>query len=188
MTDARIPSFDVTLTLIRQLFGNRVDLGGEPYWHHPLAVALKLPACATPEDRLIALLHDVLEDCRSAIARRLGLPKKDMNIERAVLYLDSLGYTRYVVDGVWLLTHEPEASYEDYVATLIDSRHIGALLTKRADLAHNMDSTRQSKIREADLNRIKKKTVDCYEPAISRIETALYELGVVTEAPVRCAC
>ncbi|MCE9684010.1 HD domain-containing protein [Halomonas alkalisoli] len=47
-----------------QAIGQRRKYSGEPYWHHPVAVAKTVSAVetATPEMIAAALLHDVLED------------------------------------------------------------------------------------------------------------------------------
>ncbi|MGR4069811.1 HD domain-containing protein [Billgrantia sp. C5P2] len=47
-----------------QAVGQRRKYSGEPYWHHPAAVAEMVSAVetATPEMIAAALLHDVLED------------------------------------------------------------------------------------------------------------------------------
>ena len=47
-----------------QAVGQRRKYSGEPYWHHPVAVAEIVSAVemATPEMIAAALLHDVLED------------------------------------------------------------------------------------------------------------------------------
>ncbi|MFC3284453.1 HD domain-containing protein [Litchfieldella rifensis] len=47
-----------------QAVGQRRKYSGEPYWHHPVAVAKTVSAVetATPEMIAAALLHDVLED------------------------------------------------------------------------------------------------------------------------------
>ena len=92
--------------------------GTTPYFHHPMAVADKV------EDRLkpIAYLHDVPEDTSVKLddLRRMGFPK-------------------YVLDAVDLLTKKPNQEYWMYLQNMVHNPD--AVKVKLADIAHNLSST-----------------------------------------------
>ncbi len=53
-------SLERAIALAAQAHAGQVDKGGAPYILHPLRVMLRL---THPEARIVAVLHDVLEDC-----------------------------------------------------------------------------------------------------------------------------
>ena len=105
------------------------------YILHPLRVMLKMD---TQEERLIAILHDVVEDS-----------------EISIQDLESQGFDRNVLDVVALLTRDKaNTPYEDFI------RSIGtdplAVKIKIAGLEDNMNITRISEIGEKDIKRLKR--------------------------------
>lgn len=111
----------------------QTDRAGKPYIEHPLAVAAQLD---TEQERIVALLHDVLEDT-------------------AVTY-DTLRnlFGAEISDRVARLTHRAGESYMEYV------RRVGedpvTRKVKLADLRHNMDLTRLPAVTEEDRARLVK--------------------------------
>lgn len=97
------------------------DKAGQPYILHPLTLMLQM---RTDEERIVAVLHDVVED--SAVT------------------LDDLaraGFGAAVLEALALLTHDTAATaYDDYIAALAGNPLARAV--KLADLAHNMDVRR----------------------------------------------
>ena len=71
------------------------DKVGEAYFQHPMRVAMR---CATAEQKMVALLHDVIEDC--------GVTAEDLLTE---------GFPQEVVDGILSVTKRPGESYEEFV-------------------------------------------------------------------------
>lgn len=71
------------------------DKVGEAYFQHPMRVAMR---CATAEQKMVALLHDVIEDC--------GVAAEDLLAE---------GFPQEVVDGILSVTKRPGESYEEFV-------------------------------------------------------------------------
>ncbi len=71
------------------------DKLGAPYILHPLRLLQKMD---TPEARIVAVLHDVIED-------------SDTTLED----LRQAGFVQEVLAGVECLTHERSESYTDYV-------------------------------------------------------------------------
>lgn len=94
--------------------------GGEPYILHPMRVMLSLADSGDDELRMVAILHDAVE--------RGTLKMKDLERE---------GFSKQVITGVALMTHEPETSYADYVVDL--KKHKLARRVKLADLMDNAD-------------------------------------------------
>ena len=97
----------------------QLDKCGAPYIAHPLHVAEQMDDEAST---CVALLHDVVEDSDVA--------------------LDDLAreFPPEVVEGVRLMTHDPEVDYLDYVRAIRGNPL--ATKVKLADLAHNSDETR----------------------------------------------
>ncbi len=97
----------------------QLDKCGAPYIAHPLHVAEQMDDEAST---CVALLHDVVED-------------SDVS-------LDDLArkFPPEVVEGVRLMTHDPEVDYLDYVRAIKGNSL--ATKVKLADLAHNSDETR----------------------------------------------
>ena len=110
----------------------QVDRHGRPYILHPLRL---MHAMDTDEERMAAVLHDVLEDCPGvtlADLARLGIPP-------------------VVLQAVALLTRAEAVSWDDYIGRL--APHPMARKIKLADLADNMDLRRADGLQEKDLNR-----------------------------------
>ena len=72
------------------------DKTGAAYFQHPMRVAMK---CSTDEEKMVALLHDTIEDT-------------DVTAE----YLLNEGFPQYIVDGILSVTKREGESYEDFVA------------------------------------------------------------------------
>jgi (p)ppGpp synthase/HD superfamily hydrolase len=107
---------------------------GSPYILHPLRVMTRL---AGDEERMAAVLHDVVEDT-------------EVTLED----LRTAGFPEEVLETVRLLTHEQGISYEDYVERL--RPHPMARRIKLADLEDNSDIRRLSGIEDRDLERLRK--------------------------------
>ena len=72
------------------------DKGGKPYILHPLRVMLSL---SSPEERIVAVLHDVCEDCPGWTLDRL---RTEGFSERVITALDSV-------------TKRPDEDYETFI-------------------------------------------------------------------------
>jgi (p)ppGpp synthase/HD superfamily hydrolase len=107
---------------------------GLPYILHPLRLMLKMD---TEEARIVAVLHDVVEDTEVTL--------DDLRRE---------GFSEAVLENVQLLTHEDGTPYEEYVERI--KPHPLARKVKLADLEDNSDIRRLSGIEEKDLQRLKK--------------------------------
>lgn len=112
----------------------QVDKAGVPYIFHPIRVSNR---CSTDDERIVALLHDTIEDT-----------------EVTAEYLLMEGFPRNIVDAILSVTRNEDENYEDFIKR---SRlnPIGRQV-KLHDLEDNMDITRLNEITEKDLYRLNK--------------------------------
>ena len=115
----------------------QVDKTGLPYIFHPLHLAEQ---CEDEKTTIVALLHDVVEDCE----------------EYTFDKLETYGFDAEVISALKLLTHEKGVPYEEYVKK-IKSNPL-ATKVKLLDLSHNLNETRfDENERDEKLNRMAKK-------------------------------
>lgn len=121
----------------------QTDKGGNSYILHPLRVMLKM---TTDEERIVAVLHDVIEDTSVTPAM-----------------LSELGFPRYIVSAIICLSRYEE-SYMDFIRRCKQNEL--ARKVKIADIEDNMDLSRIPNPVEEDFKRIKK-----YEKAWKELNT-----------------
>jgi (p)ppGpp synthase/HD superfamily hydrolase len=102
----------------------QLQKNGDPYILHPLHVMMQME---TTTEKIIAILHDVIEDTPVSL--------RDLEDE---------GFPPLVVETVALLTRLPETPYEDYIERIRPNRL--ARRIKLADLQHNMDIRRMPSV------------------------------------------
>jgi len=124
----------------------QVDKAGEPYILHPMRLCV---SAATSEERIVALLHDVVEDS-SMTFDRLALEGFDEDILRALEHL----------------THRPSESYDEFIERV--ARHRLATRVKLLDLADNSNLSRLKAPGAKDRARLAK-----YQRATARLQTEL---------------
>ncbi|CAH0145703.1 GTP pyrophosphokinase [Pseudomonas sp. Bi123] len=112
----------------------QVDKGGAPYILHPLKVMLRVN---TLEERIVAVLHDVVEDC--------GISLDDLRKE---------GFSETVLTAIASVTKVPGESYEAFVERAAQNP-IGRVV-KLADLEENSDLSRIAQPSWEDLERVEK--------------------------------
>lgn len=125
------------IALASKAFQDKKDKGGQPYILHCLRVMDNLHT-NDEELKIIAVMHDVLEDCKEFTLREL----------------QDLGYSRRVLKALDLLNHDPNIPYDEYIKAL--SFNEDARLVKLADLRDNSDITRLKGLRKKDLERMEK--------------------------------
>lgn len=113
------------------------DKSGKPYIFHPLRV---MHTVETFEAKIIAVLHDVVEDTTVTFDDLLekGIPK-------------------HLVITLRLITHDKKTSYEDYIAQLAENPL--AARVKIADLKDNMNLSRLSELSDEDIERVKRYSI-----------------------------
>lgn len=131
------------MVLAVEVHGSQRDKISEPYLFHVMRVATEMD---TDEERVVALLHDVLEDAVPRISLE-GVAAVSTGIES--IY----GWT--VLDAVSTLTRDPKEMYMDYIKRL--SCNPLAVKVKFADLRDNTDRYRMEKLAPVDRERLRKK-------------------------------
>ncbi|WP_406195612.1 HD domain-containing protein [Kitasatospora sp. NBC_01560] len=126
-------------TIARRAHAGQVDKNGHPYAEHLAAVAHGVEARGGSAEQIAAgWLHDAVED--DALSREwlaaAALPDT----------------TKAIVDA---LTKRPGEALEQYTARILATP--GALLVKRADLAHNADPVRLASLDAATAARLAEK-------------------------------
>ncbi|MFF9646644.1 HD domain-containing protein [Kitasatospora aureofaciens] len=123
-------------TIARRAHEGQVDKNGHPYGEHIAAVAKGTAARGGSEAQIAAgWLHDTVEDGRLSREWLAGAALPEA--------------TKAIVDA---LTRRPEEPVEAYTARILATP--GALLVKRADLAHNSDPSRLAALDRATAERL----------------------------------
>lgn len=131
------------MALAARAHEGQVDKAGQPYLLHPLRMMLSL---TDPAARIVAVLHDVVEDC--------GVTLDDLR---------AAGFDEAVVQAVEAVTARDGESYEQFVERA--GRDPIARQVKLADLRDNSDPRRIAEPTERDLARLAK-----YQRAIAVLE------------------
>lgn len=110
------------------------DRTGAPYILHPMRV---MAAVDTDTEKIVAILHDVVEDT-------------DWTFEK----LAQEGFPQEIIEALKCVTKREGEPYDDFVKRS-GSNEI-ARRVKLADLEHNMDARRLTDVTEKDVERLKK--------------------------------
>lgn len=122
------------ISLAVEVHQGQTDKAGRPYILHPLRV---MAAVYSDEEKMAAVLHDVVEDS-----------------ELTIDLLRQEGFPDTVVNAVNCLTRRDGEDYFDFIVRAgLDPM---ARKVKRADLLDNMDLTRIEKLTDKDLKRVAK--------------------------------
>ena len=112
-------NFDTALSIANYAHEGQLDKGGLPYILHPLHVA----SFFTGELKIMALLHDVVEDSDIAIDD-----------------LENYGFSERILAAIEAITRQQGEPYEVYINRM--AKNPDAVAVKLRDLEHNMDLTR----------------------------------------------
>ena len=123
--------YEKALQIARVAHAGQRDKAGADYMLHPLRVASQ---CRTAKAKVVALLHDTIEDTPVT-------PD----------YLRQQGFPDDIVDAVLSVTRREDEPYEQYI--LRASQNPLGREVKIADLEDNMDLRRLPKITAADVAR-----------------------------------
>lgn len=124
----------IAIALAAEGFKNKFDKAGEPYILHCLRVMDRMD---TEEEKIVAVLHDTVEDGVCTI--------KD---------LGELKFSSKIVYSIYLLTHKKEDTYSEYIRKV--STDEVATKVKLSDLRDNSDITRLKGLTKKDFDRIEK--------------------------------
>lgn len=130
------------------------DKNGKPYIYHLIGVMMRLE---TDEERMVGILHDVIEDQQVPVHALAGIGCPDSVIQ-ALTYVTKLP--------------EEEGDYNAFIERIATGPTL-AIRVKLADLADNTDPARQTKDNEWTRKRMAK-----YAKAIKRLEAVLKERGI----------
>ena len=145
--NAKKSLLQIAYEIAREAFEGKVDKSGEPYMNHIFIVADPFTRGEMEYDdniynqdlEIVAVLHDLLEDC------------KDWNIER----LRDLGFSEAVLDALIAITKTKKESYSEYIERVKSNEY--ARQVKIVDLEHNMDITRLNiELTSKDIERMSK--------------------------------
>lgn len=118
----------------------QVDKAGEDYIKHPEKVSSFVK---TDEEKAVAYLHDVIEDT-------------ELTLENLYEY----DFSKEVIEAVDIITKKRGEDYQSYLNSVKKNKLARAV--KLADLRHNSDLTRLTKVTEKDIERKEK-----YQKAIN---------------------
>jgi len=153
-----------TIEFIKRAHVNQFDKSGEPYWKHPVAVMHNLPEDSSENLKHAALLHDVLEDTTHT-------PRS----------LKNLGYNDKIIKIVEAVTR-PERrppsglSYLQWIQKIANSGHYEAIVLKMADIRHNTDPERRSKLPKEQREIYEEMFWKRYMPALEQLRIGLHLL------------
>ena len=126
--------FEKAISIATKAHAGQKDKAGAPYLLHVLRVMMSVEKM---DERIVALLHDVVEDSETTIEE-----------------LANEGFSKKILRAVELLTKTEHKTYEDYIQEI--NKNELARVVKSADLKDNMNISRLKTLTENDKLRIKK--------------------------------
>ena len=138
---APIPSFiqimnlERAIEIVQEAHKGVKDKGGHDYINHPIRV---MHAMSNDQEKIVAILHDVVED-------------SDWTFER----LKEEGFEDSVIESLRCVTkYSEEEDYQEFIRRAATNKI--ATKVKMADIEDNLDLSRLGTLTEKDLTRIKK--------------------------------
>ncbi len=122
------------IELACQAHAGQVDKAGQHYILHPMRLMLGLQE---DEERIVAVLHDVIED-------------SDITLNDLVKYR----FSKSVIDAIDCLSKRTSERYEDFIMRISSNKL--ARKIKIEDIKDNLDLTRMTSISDKDLARVAK--------------------------------
>lgn len=113
----------------------QVDKAGKDYFNEHILFVTN--TVKTPEEKIVALLHDTIEDTRVTLE-----------------YLRFKDFPEYIIEAVDAITRRKNESYDTFIKRV--ALNPIAKEVKIADLKHNSDLNRLSYVTQEDLNRTQK--------------------------------
>ena len=111
------------------------DKGGHDYIHHPIRV---MHAMSNDQEKIVAILHDVVED-------------SDWTFDR----LKEEGFEDSMIESLRCVTkYSEEEDYQEFIKRAATNKI--ATKVKMADIEDNLDLSRLGTLTEKDLTRIEK--------------------------------
>lgn len=136
---------EIALNIINYAFKDKVDKGGKPYINHLYRVAENSKKYLVPQKSsdydtlyIVALLHDLIEDC----------------VEWKIEHIQAIFNDSEITDAVKRLTKDKSLTYQENIKRVVGNRFSHAV--KLSDLEDNMDLSRISNPTDVDLKRVEK--------------------------------
>ena len=126
--------YDKALQIAVRAHKGQKDKAGHDYILHPIRVSER---CDDPRAKIVALLHDTIEDTNVTAD-----------------YLREEGFTEEIVEAVLAVTRREGEEYDDYVRRAAQNE-LGRMV-KRADLEDNMGIRRLPELTDRDVERLRK--------------------------------
>jgi GTP diphosphokinase / guanosine-3',5'-bis(diphosphate) 3'-diphosphatase len=120
-----MPSIEDAIMLATESHRGQTDLAGMPFILHPLRVMAGFFGWEDGDARMVAVLHDVIEDSDVTAAK-----------------LFDLGYPRNVIVALGAISRKKDERYGDYIKRV--AANPLAVRVKIADLNDNLDTSRAS--------------------------------------------
>jgi (p)ppGpp synthase/HD superfamily hydrolase len=127
-------SLETAIAIAAEAHKGQRDKGGQPYILHPLRVMMKLK---TENERIVAVLHDVLEDT--------PITEDDLR---------QRGFSSAIIEALRCLTREADEPYEAFIRRV--KRNPLASAVKVHDMTDNMDLSRIPAPKDEDFKRVEK--------------------------------
>jgi len=138
--------FEKAIAIALKAHQGQKDKAGAPYLLHVLRVMMSMEKM---DEKIVALLHDVVEDSETTIED-----------------LTKAGFPLKILKAVELLTKTDNQPYEDYIQRM--KKNPIAKAVKMADLKDNLNTNRLKKLSDSDKLRIKK-----YKQALKTLNSQL---------------
>ena len=132
------------LTIASEAHQGQFSINGEPYILHPLRLLIK---SNNNEERIVAVLHDVIE-------------KSNIRLSD----LKSRGFDQNIICSIDLLSRRISESYSDYIIRLMQNRI--SIKIKLLDLADNIKMHREN-----NKNGIYDAKINQYQNALKQIKS-----------------
>ena len=128
-----MPTIEDAILWATEVHRGQVDKSGNPYILHPIRVMMRM---TSPEARIVAILHDTIED-------------SDHTLDD----LRELGYDETIIAAVDAISRREDESYEEFIQRLKPNPL--ARRVKLGDLLDNMDLRRANPVvAEKDAERL----------------------------------
>jgi hypothetical protein len=134
----KVPRLDLAIIIATTSHSGQLDKVGLPYILHPLYVMLQMK---TEPERVIAVLHDVLEDCPQVSISDIT---------------DRIDMTEEEIGALIALTHIKNEPYVDYLKRVLAAGKI-AVNVKWEDVKHNSSFARTKDLPPETVARLEKK-------------------------------
>ncbi len=132
----KVPIFDLTtaIKIAQKAHAEQVDKSGTPYIVHLISV---MNRCRTEDEKIVAILHDLLEDTpwTAQDLRHENCPER-------------------IIEAIIALSKIEGESYQNFIQRVANNPI--AQKVKLADLEDNLDVRRLGKLNEKDFQRINK--------------------------------